>query len=255
MPSFELASQGHRTGADGEAVPTRLEADVDVETPVSRGLGIPGHAQLGQQVPHADGGLPDLVERGPRLGVEVDAKLVGMSGVLYPVRPQVKTEAPQVDGPENVGDVGDDQCVRGGAVGSGDHCGLQPARSAVRHPLLEEGLPSGTSREPLEKGRPADSGTVQGVTDLQVVRHQLELGRTQFGKVDLVRTGDLDGPTRYLHGSDLLGRHQGATGPSAKRRRPGSPAASSPGNRRRADRRPRHGPTTAPSRPRSPGEP
>ena len=109
MPSFELSGQRHRAGANLEAVPPRLEPDVDVEAPVPRRLGVPDHTQLGEQGPHLACRHSNLVEGGAWLGIEVDAELIRMGWVVGPVRPQVQTEASEVDGPQDVGDVGDDQ--------------------------------------------------------------------------------------------------------------------------------------------------
>ncbi len=147
------------------------------------------------------------VEGGTRLGVEVDAELVGVTGVVGPVGPQVESEAAQVHRPQDVGDVGHHEGVRRRPVGGGDHGGLQPVRGAGRHPLLEEGLAAGTLGEPLEHGRPAEGGDLQPLGHGHVVGGQLELGGSQLGKVDLVRIGDLDGPARHLDGSDLFGGH------------------------------------------------
>ena len=59
---------------------------------------------------------PDLVEGGARLGIEVDAELIGVVGVIGEVRPQVESEASEIDRPQDMGHVGDDQCVRRRAV-------------------------------------------------------------------------------------------------------------------------------------------
>ena len=53
MPAFEFAGQGHGAGPDLEAVPARLEPDVDVDAAVPGRLRVPDHAQLVQQGPHA----------------------------------------------------------------------------------------------------------------------------------------------------------------------------------------------------------
>ena len=232
MPSLELPGQGDSARAHREAVPARLEPGVDVEAPTAGGLGIGGDAQLLQKGAHTDRRLPDLAEGGAGLWVEVDSELVGVALVVRPVGPQVEPEAPQVDSPQDVSDVGDDQGVRRRPVGGGDHGGLQPVRSPGRHPLLEEGLAAGSLGEPLEHGGTSEGGHPQPFGHRHVVGGQLEFGGTQIGEVDLVRIGDLDCPTRHLDGAGPFGGHHptlsGRTTPITCRRRPLPGLAPSP---------------------------
>ncbi len=90
MAALELPGQGHRAGPDLEAVPPGLESDVDVQATIAGGLGIADDAELVQQGVDPGGRQSHLVERGARLGVEVDAQLVGVGRVVGPERPQVE---------------------------------------------------------------------------------------------------------------------------------------------------------------------
>jgi hypothetical protein len=45
MPALELACQGDGAGTDCEAVPARLEPDVDVKATITAGLGVAGSAR------------------------------------------------------------------------------------------------------------------------------------------------------------------------------------------------------------------
>ena len=51
-------------------------------------------------------GRADVGELGARLRVEVQAQLVGVLEVVGALRPHVKAEAGEVDGPRHVGEVG-----------------------------------------------------------------------------------------------------------------------------------------------------
>ena len=140
----------------------------------------------------------DLVEPDAGLGIEIDPQLVGEVGIGGQIRPQMQTETPQVHGPDDMRDVGDHQRVGGCSVRGGHGGRLQPRRGAGRHPLLEERFPGGAVGEPLEQGRTAAGGIEQRVGHQEVIRDKVELGRAEFGKVDLVGARDM-----YLSARDL----------------------------------------------------
>ena len=145
VPAFELPGHGYGGPSDLVGVPPGLEPDVDVEAPVAAGLGVAGDGQLLEQGPGVAGRPPDLVEAHPGLGVEVDAQLVGMVGIGRPVGPDVQPQAAQVHRPDDVGHVGDDQGIGGGAVGRGHHRGLQPLGGPGRDALWKNDLPPAPS--------------------------------------------------------------------------------------------------------------
>jgi hypothetical protein len=125
-----------------------------VDAPVAGGLGERDDAQL---VEHA------------RLGIEVEAQLVGVVGVGREVGPHVKAEAGQVDGPGDVGDVGGHQRLRRGAVDGADGGRLQPVGDVLGHPLLEEVGPAGAFGEALHQHRARAHRPHEWVLDGEVV--------------------------------------------------------------------------------------
>ena len=84
----------------------RLEPDVNVEAAVPGGLRVPDDAELVEQAAQLDGGVADVVEVHARLRVEIEAQLVGDIGAVVLVRPDVKAEAGEVNGPDHVRHVG-----------------------------------------------------------------------------------------------------------------------------------------------------
>src|SRR5580700_8620278 len=125
-PALQLAGYRHRRAADLVGVPARLKPDVDVDAPVPRGLGVAGHARLGQQRPQLGGGLLDMAEGHAWSRVEVDAQLVGVIRVAGQVRPHMEAEAAESHGPQDVINVGRDQRLRSRAIRRGDDGRLEP---------------------------------------------------------------------------------------------------------------------------------
>ena len=75
-------------------------------------FGQAGDAELVEQRLHLVGRLPHIAKSTPGRGVEVDAQLVGVVGVVGLVRPHVEAEAAEVDRPQHVGQVGGHQRLR-----------------------------------------------------------------------------------------------------------------------------------------------
>ena len=117
----------------------------------------------------------DLVESDAGLGVEVDAELVGVRRIVRLVRPQVETEAAQVDRPQDVRDVGHHQGVGPGAVGGGDVRRLEPVGGILRDALLEERVLARAVGESLQQGGPTCRDATQHVPDLDVIRGQVDI--------------------------------------------------------------------------------
>ena len=128
--ALQLAGQGDGGGAHLHRVPARLEPEVHVQAVVARRLRVAAQAELVEHVAAEQGDGAHLVEADAGRGVEVDAQLVGVGGVGGEVGPQVQAEAADVHRPHDVGDVGHDERVGGGAVGGGDGGRLQPVRRA-----------------------------------------------------------------------------------------------------------------------------
>ena len=154
---------------------------------VSRRLRIAAQAELLEHVAAEQGHRAHLVEADARRRVEVDAQLVGVRRVGGEIGPQVQPEAADVHGPDDVGDVGDDEGIGRGAVRRRDGGRLQPVGCAGGDALLVEGLAGGAVGEALQHGGPSAGGVQQVVADVEVVGDQVELGGIEGGKVDLVR--------------------------------------------------------------------
>ena len=103
-------------------------------------------------------------------------------GIVDAKRPEVEPEAAEVDRPDDVGHVGDDERPRGRAVRRRHLDRLQPLRSARRHALLEERLPERAVGEPLQHRRPAPRRAQDRLGDGEVVADEVELGRPEPGK-------------------------------------------------------------------------
>jgi hypothetical protein len=86
-----------------------LEADVDVEASVAGRLRVPRDAELIQERLQRFGGAAHGLEVRARLGVEIEPELVAVLRILGEVRPDVEAEATEVDRPDHVRAVGDDE--------------------------------------------------------------------------------------------------------------------------------------------------
>src|SRR5919204_76408 len=91
-PALELTGRGDGCRPHFVRVPTRLQADVDVEPAVARGLRVADDPKLVQQAAKLGRCGAHLVEADTRLRVEVEAQLVGDLGPAMEVRPHMKTD-------------------------------------------------------------------------------------------------------------------------------------------------------------------
>ena len=130
------------------------------------------------------------------------------AGSAAQVGPQVQAEAAEVDGPYDVGDVGDDQRVGGGAVRRRNDGRLQPVRGPRRDAFLEEGLACGPFGEALEESGTPAGGVEQVIADVEVIRHEVQLCAVDGGKVDLVRPADADLAPVDLHDAFVVTGHR-----------------------------------------------
>jgi len=107
----------------------------------------------------------------------------------------VEPDAAEVDGPHEVGDVGDDERPRGGAVDGPHVGGGQPVRSEVGDALLEEALASGPVGEPLHHHGAVTHLAHDLLLDGEVVAHEVELGLAACGEEHLGGAADPDQPS------------------------------------------------------------
>src|SRR5262245_29504661 len=144
---LELAGGGDCRGTNLVGVPPRLEADVDVEAPVPRGLRVTDDPELAEQASELVRRRPDVVEVDLRLRVEVEAELVDDVRAVAKVRPDMKAEAREVYGPDRVGHVGEHERARRRPVRRADDRRLQPVGRIGGDALLKERAPSRTVRK------------------------------------------------------------------------------------------------------------
>jgi hypothetical protein len=81
---------------------------VDVEAAVAGGLRVAGDARLVEQGAQLEGRGTDVVERRPRLRIEVETELVGVPRIVGLEGPDVEAQAAEVDRPRDVREVGGD---------------------------------------------------------------------------------------------------------------------------------------------------
>ena len=123
-------------------------------------------------------------------GIEIDPQLVRVIEVLGPHRVRMEIDAGQVDDPQELGGVAQDDLVGGAPGGKAELDGLDPVRPLLRRPLLVEELLVDAVDVALEDERPAAGRLQRRPGDRQVVVGQVELGVAGRWKQDLVRVGD-----------------------------------------------------------------
>ena len=168
MTSGQLAAQRHHGAAHGERVPTGLDAHVDVDALASRGLREAEHPVLGEEVAHMARRLANHVERDAGRGIEVDPHLVGILWRRRAERPHVQPEYTHVHRPQHVGQVGDHEGSRRGAIDGldrGRRANPGPSRgsasgrttSRARRSDTAPTAPDGRERSASERHRPPGS--------------------------------------------------------------------------------------------------
>ena len=218
--ALELARDGHGGRADLVGVPARLQADVDVQAAVAGRLREAGDAELVEQRLELPGGRARLGEARARLGVEVEAQLVGVLGVVGAVRPDVEAQAGEVHRPRDVRDVGGHERPRRRAVDRLHGRRLQPVRRVLRHALLEERRAARALREALHEHRPAAHRAHQRLGDRRVVADEVELRLAALGEQDLVRARDPHLAPGELEDLGVLAGHAPTAPPAPPARRP-----------------------------------
>ena len=148
---------------------------------------------LRENLVDAEGNPPNVGPRDARLGIEIDAELIGMIDIRSPYGPRVEIDAAEVDGPHDVGNVDGAELARDSSAREGDGDGLQPVGLAVRYALLEEELSGGAVGVPLQHGGPGLDTAQRALAHREVVLDEVELGLAPLRKEDLLRI-------RYAHG-------------------------------------------------------
>ena len=185
--SLELPAEGDRRVADVGKRPPRFDPDVDVNAAPAGGLREAAVAEFLKQLARPGGDERGVFEVGARLGVEVEAELVGMVDVLAPHRPGMEGDRAHLAGPGDHRDLGGADLVGAAARGEGDLRRLHVFGSALRHTLLVEGVahPALARRQDharvhalgpaLERGRAAVQRAHDPGVDGQVVVDDVEL--------------------------------------------------------------------------------
>jgi hypothetical protein len=192
FPPFHLARESQRGPPDVVVVPARLDSYVDVDATGSRGLGEAAQSVLLQDLPDAHRHLADRVPSHPRRGVEVHAQLVRAVEVGSPDRVGVEIDHSEVDRPDQVGGVVDDQLGCRAPAREGECRGLEPLGRPLGHALLEEELAAGAVDEALHRPRPLPQLDNRRFFYCEVVLGDVELGVARLGEEHLVRVGEPD---------------------------------------------------------------
>src|SRR5215211_1858085 len=140
-------------------------------------------------------------------GVEVDPQLVGTIEVGAAHGPRVEVDHAQVDGPHEVRGVVRHELPPAAPAREVHRRGLEPAGSAVRNALLEEGRARCALHEALQRRRALPEVDDRRLGSLEVVARKVELRVPGLGEEDLVRVrepdlrpGDLKRPVALLRG-------------------------------------------------------
>src|SRR5207237_5173890 len=171
----------------------------DVDPAIASRLRHRTHSVLGKQPTDLRRGLPEHPKGDAGRGAQVEAELVGMLLVVRLRRPDVEADAAEVDRPDDVGQVGRNERIRGGAIRGAHDCRLQPLRAHIRDPLLEEGGTSGPVRIALKENRAALHRPHQRLLDALVVADKVELCLAPLGEENLAGTGDRNLAPGRLH--------------------------------------------------------
>jgi len=91
-----------------------------------------------------------VLEVRSRLGVEVDAKLVGLLDLAAPGVPGMKLDGRHLHGPDDGSDHSDTEHIGGAPRGKADLDGLDPVRGALRQTLLVDLLAAYTLGIPMQ---------------------------------------------------------------------------------------------------------
>lgn len=166
-----------------------------MDAPAAGGLGPAAQSVVVQYGAQLVGGPHRVGVVGAGLGVEVDAHLVGVVGVGAPDRPGVEGERAEVGGPDDGGHLRGADLVGRAATGEGDAGRGDPFGEVLRGTLLVEELALDPVHEALEGGRPVAQGAGDAGPHSQEVLGHVPLGVTLLREVDLVRTGQPDGPS------------------------------------------------------------
>ncbi len=249
-PALDLAGQGQGRPPHLGEVLLGLHPHVDVDAARAGGLGEALQIVLGQDLANDHRHPADVVPRGLRRRIEVDAQLVRVVEVGAAHRPGVEVDHPEVHRPDQMGGVVGAKLAGAAAAWEVDGGGLKPLRRPLRHPLLEEELAARPVDESLQRRRPLAQVHQGRVGGLDVVVGEVELGVARFGEEDLVRVrqphlvpGCLDGGVLAFgcHGwkdraaFDREEPHGDAQDDDLRARRAGGPHHAGPAGARQRD--------------------
>ena len=214
VAALELSSEADRGVPNVLEWPVGADPKVDVNAPVSAGLGVGPQPKFVQELLGDRCDPLGIGERGSRLWIQVEPQFVGMIQVRSPNRPWMERERAHLRRPDQCRRLGRAQLVGGSPAREGDLGGLDPVRRSFWQALLVEAVAviavaGGEShplpvavRPPFQGGGTFPDCSDHGIADGREVIADLQLGdrRSPRGGFvdDPVGAGDANCPLADL---------------------------------------------------------
>src|SRR5262249_27478593 len=137
-----------------------------------------------EHVANDERNLPHVVPRHAGAGIEIDAQLIGMIEIVGAHGMRIEVDASEVDDPEKLGSVADDDLTGRTSRRKLKLDRLDPVRMLLRRPLLKKRFPLGSIHVALEHDRSRRDASQRAVSDGVVVANEIELRVARARKVD-----------------------------------------------------------------------
>ena len=195
-PALDLARERERAAADDRELPLRLDPAGDVDAAVAGRLRPAGPPHLGERLPHDGRDALAVLERRPRLRVDVDPQLVRLVDVGAPRGPGMEVDDGEVRRPGDLRDLGHAELVGVPPGRERDARRLDPLGPLLGHALLVDHLALDAVREAAQLRRPLVERAHDPLADREVVLDEVALRLLPRRKEHLVRVRHLDDPAR-----------------------------------------------------------
>ena len=137
-PSLEFTSRGDHRMAHVEKLARWLDRCKHMNAAIAGGLDESLEADFGEYSAQLDRRGNDVIEVGAGLGIEIDAQLIGIVGVLRPGWPRMKDDRIHLHSPDSRGRFVDDELRMGSAARIDDRHRAHKVRRSLRGGFFEK---------------------------------------------------------------------------------------------------------------------
>jgi hypothetical protein len=206
--TFHFARNRERGAAHLIESPAAFHAHVHVHPARSGSLRPSAQIVFIEDIAHDQRDASDIVKGNAGAGIEIDTQLIRMIEVVSANGMRIEIDASEVDNPQELGGVADDDLAGRASGGEAELDGLDPVGVILGRAFLKKRLLIRTVHVAFEHERPARDAAKSAIGDRGVILHEIQLRVAGLRKKDFVGVGDHDFAAGGLEDGLLRLRHK-----------------------------------------------